>query len=241
MKIIFYLLLFFLPVSISAKIDYIIGYDPSWYPVDLKEKTPQVNAFVNELFVEIGKRENVDFCLAEISWSTIFEDIEKKKIDGIVSFFEPTMISEKIYDFSDPFLLIGPVLIVPAYSEAKSLNDLEGKTVGISLYNDSILIVQKHPEILMKHYDNMTFALSDLHRGQIDGVLMNRLEAEGLITAFYQDTLKIVTPPLNERGLRLLVLKGKHPNLITFFNSTLKDFQIDNTYQKLLNEYGVAP
>lgn len=235
-----YAIAIFLPASLFSQFDYAIGYDPSWYPIDLKEKTAPVNAFVNAFFLEMGRKSHLNFCLAKVSDNLIFRELENEKLDAALSFFDPNMVSETVYDFSDPLLLVGPVLVVEANATETSLSEMGGKMVGISPYNDSVVIMQKYPSVLMKSYENMAFALNDLSRGNINGVLMNRLDAEALVHALYSDTLKIVSNPLDHTGIRLFALKGKHKNLIRTFNGTLDEFKQDHTYQNLIDQFNLS-
>jgi len=218
---------------------YCIGWDKTWYPINLKEKTNNVNGFVGALFAEIEKTDKISFNMPDINSLSLFDALEKKKCDAILASLDPTLAALQKYDFSDSFLDLGPVLVVPLSSKTTSVEEFQGEVVGISAFDDSIFIVQKIPSIIIKEYDNMTLALNDLVDGKVGGVLLSNLDAQALIPALYAKTLRIATPPLNQKGLRLVSLKGKNEPLIALFNSFIKKIRQDGSYQKLLHYYNI--
>lgn len=134
---------------------------------------------------------------------------------------------------------MGPVLVVPADSNATSLIDLKGKIIGVSQFNEDDLIVQKDPSIIIQYYQNIPQALEILASGNIDGLLIATLEAHALVPHLYPSILKIVTGPLNDKGLRLLTLKDAQPKLLNQFNKGLEQTQKSGLYNELRTNFGV--
>jgi ABC-type amino acid transport substrate-binding protein len=134
-------------------------------------------------------------------------------------------------------LLLGPVLIVSASSQAASLSDLGGRIVAVNQFDESVLIVQKYPSIVIQLYENKSSALESLKNGEVDGVLMPVLDAKSLLDSLYLGEFKIVTPPLNNKALRLITLKGKNHALIRSFNRGLKKVIKSGVYQQLRQTY----
>lgn len=241
-RILLGLLLFFAGcgTSTSTKLGpYSIGRDPSWYPLHLKQMTVNINGFTNALVQDLAKIEHKNFRLIDISWIQLFDGLEEKNYAGIFSSLEPTVITEDRYSFSDPFLLLGPVLVVPITSKAKSLADLNDKVVGAYQFDESVLILQRYPSVLIETYQSPPEALVAVVDGEMEGVLIPNLEARALVAHLYPDQLKIVTPPLSNKGLRLLTLKGQHQALIKAFNNGLETLRKNGTYQELRDKFGV--
>ncbi len=218
---------------------YSIGRDPSWFPLRLGQIAPNINGFANSLVQELAQVEKKNFILVDVRWNQLFEGLEKGDYAGIFSSLAPNIITTEKYDFSDPFLLVGPVLVVPIQSKATSLDDLAGSTVGAYQYDDSVLIVQKHPSIVIALYDSIPKVLEDVANGNMNGALIPNLEAKALIDNLYPNTLKVVSPPLNDKGLRLLTLKGQHKDLIKDFNEGLKKLKEESDYSYLRNKFKV--
>lgn len=216
---------------------YSIGRDQGWFPLDLGQHTPNINAFTNALVQDIAKIENVPLEIIDINWVQLFEFLDNKEIAGVFSSLSPNVITEAKYSFSDPFLHLGPVLVVPYESEAKSLADFEGGIVAVNQFDESILIVQDFPSIIVKLYRNMALSLTELNAGKIDGVLMPNLDAHAFVPYLYPNKLKIVTGPLNNKALRLITLKEENQKLMRTFNRGLKEVHKTSHYSELREKF----
>ena len=151
---------------------YSIGRDPSWFPLQPEELTPNLTAFSTSLIKKIAQEEQIPLRIVSVDWVQLYSSLEKKEVGGIFSALSPNLLSQERYSFSDPFLLLGPVLIVPTTSPVTSLADLDGKIVGVNQYDDSVLIVQRYPSIIIKLYESMPGILEDLNLGIVDAAVI---------------------------------------------------------------------
>ncbi|MCB1180556.1 MAG: transporter substrate-binding domain-containing protein [Chlamydiia bacterium] len=227
-----WLLLFILTASLFAD-DYTIGRDPSYYPYNFKEKTEYVNGYFNQLFEEIGKKENVAFEIVDAGTVALLSGLAQKEYDGALSVALLTSKNLDRYAFSTSLLDLGPVLVVPKQSKAKHLSDFEGGIVGISPFNNSVFIAQKYRTLIIRPYMSLTLALESLARGEIDLVLLPALGAHELINNRFSQTLKIVSPPLNHDAVRLITLKEEKKTLIKLINKTVKAFKSNSHLKEM--------
>lgn len=223
----------------SKKAEMRIGRDPTWYPTDLQGKTEQVNGFVNALFQAIGTQETLAFQLVNSDWISLFPDLEEGKYAGVVSGLPPTVQNLDLYDFSDPILPLGPVLVVPKGSAITSIHDLTGKRVGVSPYGSGLMIVQTNPAALIEPYDNLPTAMEELTSGEIEAALIPSLVAEALVPTRFASELQIASAPLDDEALRLLTLKGEQRTLMSLFNKELKSLKQSSDYQGLQKKFHV--
>ncbi|MCC5831515.1 MAG: transporter substrate-binding domain-containing protein [Chlamydiales bacterium] len=218
---------------------YSIGRDPTWFPLELGEMAVNITGFTNALVQELRRAEGKNFRVVDIGWIQLFQGLEEEDYAGVFTSLDPNPITENSYSFSDPFLYLGPVLVLPVDSDLQSLLDLEGTIVGAYKYDESILILQSYPSILIETYQQFTDALQAIVDGRLEGALVPNLVAGSLIPALFADRLKIATEPLSNKGLRLVTLKNKHIELIESFNRGLEKFREDGTYIELRNKFGV--
>lgn len=75
------------------------------------------------------------------------------------------------YISSNPYYLLGPVLVVSKLSGIKSLNDLKGKTIGLINRSEPIEALEKHSSIRFIYYSyNDRFKIiEDVINKVIDG------------------------------------------------------------------------
>lgn len=218
---------------------YSIGRDQTWFPLDFGVQTPQINAFVNSLVLEMGKAEKVRYRIVDTDWLILMEGLEQDLYAGIFSSLSPTPENQNILTFSEPFLKIGPVLIVRKEAEESSLKQMPGKIIGMSQFDESMLIAQQYP-VIIKLYQEMPLALEDLVQGSIDAVLMPALDAAPLISKIYYKSLKITSPPLNDKGLRLISIKGKHERLQERFKTGLENLNKSGKYEEILKQFSLS-
>lgn len=216
-----------------------IGRDPNWSSLHLGQMAVNITALSTALVQEIAKEEKIPLQVLDTDWIQLYEGLENNSFGGVFSSLPLNLITHSEYDFSEPFLLLGPVLVVRNGSSATSLNDLHGGIVGINQFDNSVLIVQEHPSIIIRLYQNMSAALSDLTNGLLDGVLLPNLEAHSLIPNQFAGSLKIVTPPLNNEGIRIVTLKGQNKSLIDYFNNGLSKAIQSGTYAELKQKFNL--
>lgn len=234
-----FFLFLFLPLlccsSWTPKKTYQVGQDPFWSPFDFKDQRSYVNGFVDEVVYHIGKKEGLLFNIENSSTSALFHLLKTSVYDAVLSNLTPDMNNQHFYDFSDPLLLTGPVLVTRQGSSIHTLDDLSNRLVGISRYDQSFALVAHTPSALSKPYDRIEFALEDLERGALDAVLMPTLEAEALL--HLHPSLQIASKPLTSEGIRLLVLKETHSSLLASFNQGLHKLSTSGDLTQLRREF----
>lgn len=220
----------------SSKV-YRIAIDQSWYPLDLMGKGAAIFAFSDDLLMTIAHNEGFLAQLYPVSWDSLLSSVQQGHADGAFSSIQPVMHYQDMYSFSDPYLCIGPVLVVRIDSTVESLQDMSEKEVGVLTGSPGVLLAEKNPSIVIRYFDKYPEALQQLASFNIDGVVMPSLLAHSYVRDIYHGLLKVVSKPLNSEGLRLLTLKDKNEDLIDAFNDGLEKLKDDGTYEKLLKKW----
>ncbi len=214
-----------------------IGRDSTWFPLQLESKAAHLTAFTTALVQEITRETHYPMDIVSVDWAQLFQNLDEGLVGGIFSSLTPGLLSEKKYAFSDPIVALGPVLIVPAASKTTSLLNLSGKLVAVYQYDESILVAQKYPSIIIELYQSIPAILEDLNAGVVDAVLMPVLEAKSLVNHVYAGQLQIVSEPLSTKAIRLITCKKKHRSLMRHFNKGLQKTRENGTYDKLRDLY----
>lgn len=218
---------------------YTVGVDPTWFPLNLMGKEPNVFAFSNELLLEISRHEGINFERVNMSWDNLSLGLEEKKYDAILSSIYPYVYELKKYDFSDLYLNTGPVLVVKGDSMLNVSGGMEGKEVAVGTQEQEALFIRLYPQVIVRYYNQIPNALNALIGEYVDGVVVGYIPATAFVEDLYEGKLKIATPPLNEAGLRLLTVHEKHPELIEAFNRGLEKVRDSGKYEKLLKKWNL--
>lgn len=221
----------------SSKV-YRIARDLTWYPGRAMGKQNNLLAFTDDLIFHVASEEKLRIELISNLTNNLFVGLDNGNFDAIVSSMLPTPISREDYVFSDPFFLIGPVLVVAKGNAVSTLSDMENKIIGIQNGSSMVYDIDKYPHISITPYDNILLALESLSRGHIDGVILDVIPAHIYISSLYSDKLKIATLPLTKEGLRMVSrLDREGEKFITLFNDGLKKAKESGAYDALLKKW----
>lgn len=223
-----------------AKTPYRIAIDPSWYPMELMGKEANVFAFSNELLREIAAKEKIQLERINVTWDNLLEGLQKDEYDAILSPLPPYNFNLSKYDFSEIYLQTGFVLVVPERQNVSRLDDMENQEVAVQMNSEGELILNAHPEVIVRFYDSPAAALDQLAHKKYAGVVMGMIPAVSFISDLYADQLKIAGDPLNVAGLRLVSMKDKRKELMDHFNRGLERMQDDGSYNALLKKWNVG-
>jgi len=219
---------------------YTIAFDSAWFGIDLMGQQNNVSGFSRDLLREIGKKEKIKLSLSPVSWDVLVANLKSKQYNAIFSSIYPYLFNQTFYDFSDVYLLTGPVLVLPADSSFKSIAQLDGKEIAVVPDSKGSIYLEKNPSILIRNYDSIPDALNDVAAGTIDGAVIEVLAASAYCKNIYNGKLKIATAPLNDEGIRLLTLDQGAPELIKAFNRGLAELKKSGAYTTLLEKWSLG-
>lgn len=220
--------------------EYQVAMDSSWYPLLLEGKENNVTAFSTELLQKIDRNEHLLMTKVTVSWNTLVGGLKEGKYNAILSSMFPYPSTQETFDFSELYLATGPVLVMATSSPFISFSHLSNKEIAVMPDSKGTGILEKYPSILIRNYSSTAQALNDVSQGIIDGALVNNLIAIAYCQDLYEGKLQIVTPPLNQEGLRLVTLRGKAPELIDAFNEGLESLQRSKEYDQLLQKWHLS-
>ncbi len=224
----------------SDQKEYYIGQDSRWRQIGLMGKERNLAAFNNDVLATIAKRGKFGIRIVITPTTDLLPDLERGKLQGILTTLEPSYLTENRLVFSEPYFLTGPVLIIPSTAPIEGWNEMGKKIVGIQANSHVLLNLEQDPSIQIKLYDDILKALADLSARKIDGAIFPAIPAYTYVTTFYKNELKIATLPLTNEGIRLAALKNENGQwLIQQFNEGLNELKQNRNYHKMLEQWGL--
>ncbi len=195
--------------------------------------------FSTELLTGIAEKEHITLSLVSTNWDSLFQGLQEKKYQAILSSLPPYGFNRQLYDFSDLYLPLGPVLLLPKTSPFISLEEMKEKEIGALTSSSAVLILEKYPQIFIRTYDKDALLINDLLAGKLDGVLLPLLQAESFSQGSFQMQIKIASAPLTDEGLRLITLRAEAPKLLHYFNAGLSSMKKTGTLEDLLTHWNL--
>ncbi len=214
-----------------------IGVDPNWYPLVFGAQNSYVNGFTEEILLDIAKQSGLEFERIAANWDALFEGMKQGRYQAVLSSLPPYEFNLALYDFSQNFLDIGPVLIVPEGGHKSDLSKMSGEHIGVIAGDPAVLILQKYEGLIVRNYPSVANLLDAVANGEIEGALLNRVLAGSYVSDLYSGRLKIAGLPLSDAGLHLIVLKGKQPYLVAQFNKSQALLKKKKRLQALLRKW----
>jgi ABC-type amino acid transport substrate-binding protein len=217
-----------------------IAIDPAFYSIEALGREKNILGFLTDLVYEISEKTKMPLSIESVNWNTLFSGLQEEEYQGVFSGMPPYNFTENTYSFSSVFLKTGPVLVIPVKSPYSSLSKLNGREVGFIRGSGNDLLIEKYPGIIIRPYESIPKMLNDMATGAIDAALVGILPALGYCNDLFQGTLKVVSEPMTEAGLRLITLKNAQPAMMNTFDRELKKMQDDGTLSKLMQKWGLG-
>ncbi|MFD1484783.1 transporter substrate-binding domain-containing protein [Lacticaseibacillus baoqingensis] len=225
--------------SASSQKKLVVGTTEQTYPNSYK-KNGKLAGFDIDVTNAIAKKMGY-----QVTWKVIgdvpglFGALDSNKVDTIANAVTVLPARKKTYAFSDNYAYDPGQIAVPTSSSAKSVKDLEGKTVSATLGSSNIDLLKKYdPKVNVKPYDDRNGVFTDANNGKVAGVLNQR---QLLRTTIKKQNLKLRILSdkigINETAFPFKKGDAKADKLRTKYNQALKALAKDGTLKKLSVKY----
>ncbi|KNZ42697.1 transporter substrate-binding domain-containing protein [Acetobacterium bakii] len=154
-----------------------IGVDDTYLPMEFRNDQNELIGFdidfANALAAELG----VTTEFQTVSWDGIFNGLNAKQYDVIVSSTSITPDRQKAFSMSDPYVANGIVIVSRKdATPVVTFDQLEGKTLGAQIETTADIAAEKLKadqgvNVEIKKFDGMLDAFAALQGKQIDNVI----------------------------------------------------------------------
>jgi polar amino acid transport system substrate-binding protein len=216
-----------------------IATDATWPPMEMVDKNKAIVGFDIDFMNAVAKEAGFKAVYKNTAWDGIFGGLEAGKYDAIVSSVTITDERKKQYDFSDPYITVGQILVVPkAAKNVKTLADLKGKKVGAQIGTTGSFEVKKIEGLELKTYDEIGLAFEDMAAGRLAGVVCDEPTAANfaLQRAEYKAKLQIVGEPFTKEFYGVVVKKG-NKELLDLINKGIRAVQAKKVDEQLRKKW----
>jgi polar amino acid transport system substrate-binding protein len=212
-----------MPVSAGAARTVTVATDATWPPMEMVDASKKIVGFDIDYLTAVAKEAGFAVVFKNTAWDGIFAGLGAGRYDMIASSVTITDERKKQYDFSDPYINVGQILVVPKTEKAKALADLKGKRVGAQIGTTGSFEIKKTEGVELKTYDEIGLAFEDMAAGRIGGVVCDEPTAAhyALQRKEYQAKFKIVGEPFTQESYGFVVQKG-NTALVGLLNKGIK-------------------
>ena len=189
-----------------------VGGGPDWAPVDFT-KDGKYTGITKDYLDLISKRTGLKFQVVVDKWSNNLKKIKSKEIDMLGAvYYRPGRA--KYMNFTQPYFELLDYFFIRKGIKAKTLTDLNGKTVAMPKgYAHAEIIEKEFPEIHILYVDTFSEALDAVAKGKADILF---------------DTYASISYTIQQEGIRNIIpfqgYRGKEVNKIHM--TTRQDYEI---------------
>ena len=202
----------------------VVACDATFPPMEFLNSDVELAGFTIDTVRAIERLSGVDIEIVNTSWDGIFAGLENENYDAIFSSVTITDERQKRYDFSNPYVNAGQVILVQKEQKGlATLADLSGLPVGVKIGTTGAIAAAKNELIELRNYDDIGLAVADLANSNLVAVVVDSPVAANYVLGNdnYSDKLKIVGEVLTEEYYGVVVRKGD-AKLLQFFNEEIK-------------------
>ena len=205
------------------------------YPPFEQGKPGSYTGFDIELMEAIGEKIGRKPEFHDTSFETIFRDVQQGKFEAVISAATITEEREKAVDFSNPYYLSEQAVLVKEGSSIKSLEELEGKTVGVQQgTTGQELAKEEIGGAEIRPFPEGPDAVNALKAGTVEGVVIDAPVAQNAVEKSGGVEIAEKVPTEEEYGIA--VGQGE-TELLEEINTGLEEVMEDGTYKKIYEKW----
>ena len=162
----------------------VLGLDVGFPPMGFIDDSGEIVGFDIDVAQEVCDRLGVKLVKLGINWDTKEKTLNNGTIDCIWNGMSVTPARAESMNLSEPYMKNEMIFVVLGSSDAKTMRDLAGRTVGVQsgstaqeLLEDSVL----SGNITIRLYDTNQQLLENLKMGVVDAALLDSVAAYYII------------------------------------------------------------
>lgn len=173
--------------------------------------------------------------IVDMDFDSLVASVQSGKIDMSLAGMTVTEERKQNVDFTDSYATGVQVIIVKEDSDIASVDDLEGKLIGVQQGTTGHLYCSDDfGEDNVIPYANGATAVQALLQGKVDCVVIDQEPAKAFVEA--NEGLKILETAYTTEDYAAAVSKD-NPELTAALNSALQELKDDGTIQGILDKY----
>lgn len=214
-----------------------IACEGTYPPFNFKNEKGELAGFDVDIAKALAAKLGVKPEFTTTEWSAILAGLQAGKYDVIVNQVAATDQRRQTFDFSGPYVISYPQLIVRA-NETRKLDtpaDLKGKKIGVGQGSNFAALAQSIEGVEVRTYPGATEYLQDLATGRIDAAMNDSL----LIPYLKAKTRLPVKAgaPIGKPETNAIPFRKGSPKFKAAIDKALDDIKKDGTYAKISTQW----
>ena len=212
-----------------------IAMSGAYPPFNFVNDENKVVGFDPAIGTEIAKRMGMEAEIVTTAWDGIIGGLLANKYDAIVGSMTITAERDEVVDFVGPYYSDKRAIFTKKGSGIGSLEDLEGKKVGVTLC-ESQEEWSREKGYDINTYKGLPELLLELENGRVDAIVNDSIAAILAMGAKGQEFEMFGDPTTEPFGAGIAIREG-NPKLAAEMQAALQSMMDDGTYLALAEEW----
>lgn len=207
-------------------------------PFNFVNDKNEVVGFDASIGKEIARRIGVEGRIVTTAWDGIIAGLLASKYDTIVGSMTITPEREKAVDFVGPYYHAGRGVFVAEDSPAQTLEDLKGKTIGVTLGETHEKWAREQGGWDIRTYKGLPELLLELKAGRVDAIVVDNIPVRVAVKESGEKIRQLDTPNIEGGAVAIgIAIRKDNPDLKAAMQKALDEMMADGTYEKISMEW----
>lgn len=205
-------------------------------PFSFVDESNKVVGFDVEIGTELARRLKVEPEIVTTAWDGIIAGLVTGRYDTVVGSMGITDERKKAVAFVGPYYRSGLGLFIRKGSDVKSLEELDGKTIGVTLGETSEKWVREQGKYTVRTYKGLPEMLLDLSTGRVDAIVADDIVVLVAINKNDAPIEQIKDDRLPKFDIGIAIRKD-NPEFAAAMQKALDEMMADGTYEAISKKW----
>lgn len=217
-----------------------MGTSAEFPPFESRNVDGEIVGFDIDLANHIADELGYKLEITDMKFDGLIGALQNDRVDMVIAGMSATEQRKENVDFSTEYNHSGEMFLTPKGSDVKSLEDLEGKVVGVQLgtiqeEGANSIIEDEGINFELKSLDDSGALIQEILSGRIDAAYMDKAVAKGYIEA--QDLDAFDDPTTASPGMAVAFPKGG--DLVEDVNAVLAEMEESGKIDELKEKWEI--
>ncbi|MDN7226258.1 transporter substrate-binding domain-containing protein [Planococcus sp. N064] len=218
-----------------------MGTSAEFPPFESRNTEGEIVGFDIDLANHIAEELGYELNITDMKFDGLIGALQNDRVDMVIAGMSATEERKKNVDFSSEYNHSGEMFLTAKGSDIKTLEDLEGKVVGVQLgtiQEEGANAILKEGDIKfeLKALDDSGALIQEILSNRIDAAYMDKAVAKGYIEA--QDLDAFDDPTTASPGMAVAFPKGS--DLVEDVNGVLAEMEESGELEELKKKWEIA-
>ncbi len=217
-----------------------MGTSAEFPPFESRNASGEFVGFDIDMANHIAEELGYELKITDMKFDGLIGALQNDRVDMVIAGMSATDARKENVDFSTEYHFSGEMFVTAKGSDVQSIEDLEGKTVGVQLgtiqeEGAKAIIEEEGINFELKALDDSGALIQEILSGRIDAAYMDKEVAKGYIEA--QDLNAFDDPTTSSPGMAVAFPKGSE--LVEKINTVIADMEESGEMAKLKEKWKI--